>query len=274
MSTWPLTRSDALQLRVRSSITIAATSLVGVIAFGWPLIASPGSSAIAHAADAPWLFALVVPMMLAVVMASFTDGGMDAKAIALLGVLAAVVAVMRPLGGGTAGLEPIWVILVLGGRALGPGFGFTLGAVSLFSSALLTGGVGPWLPFQMLAAAWVGLGAGLLPYPTLRGRGELLLLAVYGALASFAYGLVLNLWFWPFTANLPSAISFSPGAPTGENLLAWFRFTAVTSLGYDIPRAVLTVILILAAGTPILIALRRLSHRAVFRPNPIFVPTP
>ena len=28
---------------------------------------------------------------------------------------------------------------------------------------LVTGGVGPWLPFQMLGASWVAMGAGLLP---------------------------------------------------------------------------------------------------------------
>lgn len=262
--------THALRLGPRSISTITATSLVGLIAFGWPLIAAPTSSAVAHAADAPWLFAIVVPLMLAVVVSSFTDGGMDAKAIALLGVLAAVISVMRPLGGGTAGLEPIWVVLVLGGRALGPGFGFALGAVSLFSSALLTGGVGPWLPFQMLGAAWVGLGAGLLPRAA--GRAELIMLATYGAIASFAYGLLLNLWFWPFTANLTSAISYLPGAPITDNLFAWLRFTALTSLGYDIPRAVLTVTLILIAGAPILNALRRVSRKAVFDPKPIFVP--
>ena len=238
--------TPAVRLGTRSTFAILATSLVGVVAFGWPLIAAPESTAIAHASDAPWIFAIVIPLLLAVVLAQFTDRGMDAKAIALLGVLSAVVSALRPLGGGTAGLEPLWVILVLGGRALGPGFGFALGAVSLFSSALLTGGVGPWLPFQMLGAAWVGLGAGLLPQ--VRGKAELGLLALYGAVASFAYGLLLNLWFWPFTAGLPDAIAFVPGAPIGENLFAWLRFTVLTSLGYDIPRAILTVTLILIAG--------------------------
>jgi energy-coupling factor transport system substrate-specific component len=195
---------------------------------------------------------------------------LDAKALALHGVLSAVVSALRPLGGGTAGLEPIWVILVLGGRALGPGFGFALGAVSLFSSALLTGGVGPWLPFQMLGAAWVGLGAGLLPQ--VRGKAELGLLALYGAVASFAYGLLLNLWFWPFTAGLPDAIAFVPGAPIGENLFAWLRFTVLTSLGYDIPRAILTVTLILIAGPVVLTALRRVSRKAAFDAAPVFEP--
>jgi energy-coupling factor transport system substrate-specific component len=262
--------TPAVRLGTRSTFAILATSLVGVVAFGWPLIAAPESTAIAHASDAPWIFAIVIPLLLAVVLAQFTDRGMDAKAIALLGVLSAVVSALRPLGGGTAGLEPIWVILVLGGRALGPGFGFALGAVSLFSSALLTGGVGPWLPFQMLGAAWVGLGAGLLPQ--VRGRAELGLLALYGAVASFAYGLLLNLWFWPFTAGLPAAIAFVPGAPIGENLFAWLRFTVLTSLGYDIPRAILTVTLILIAGPVVLTALRRVSRKAAFDAAPVFEP--
>ncbi|CAB4738372.1 unannotated protein [freshwater metagenome] len=262
--------TPAVRLGTRSTFAILATSLVGVVAFGWPLIAAPESTAIAHASDAPWIFAIVIPLLLAVVLAQFTDRGMDAKAIALLGVLSAVVSALRPLGGGTAGLEPIWVILVLGGRALGPGFGFALGAVSLFSSALLTGGVGPWLPFQMLGAAWVGLGAGLLPQ--VRGKAELGLLALYGAVASFAYGLLLNLWFWPFTAGLPDAIAFVPGAPIGENLFAWLRFTVLTSLGYDIPRAILTVTLILIAGPVVLTALRRVSRKAAFDAAPVFEP--
>ena len=140
--------------------------------------------------------------------------------------------------------------------------------MSLFASALLTGGVGPWLPFQMLGAAWVGLGAGLLP--PVRGRAEIALLAGYGAVAAFAYGLLLNLWFWPFTAGLAEAIAFQPGGPLAENLLAWLRFTLVTSLGYDIPRAILTVVLVTLAGPSVLTALRRVARRANFGAAPVF----
>ena len=46
-------------------------------------------------------------------------------------------------------------------------------------------GVGPWLPFQMIAAGWVGFGAGLLPQ--LRGRAEAPLIAAYGAVAAIAW---------------------------------------------------------------------------------------
>lgn len=260
----------AMRLGTRSRFAIALTSLIGIIAFAWPLLAAPESSVVAHANDAPWLFAIIVPLLMLVLLAEISDGGMDAKSIALLGVMAAVIAALRPLGGGIAGLEPIWMVLILGGRALGPGFGFSLGAISLFASALLTGGVGPWLPFQMLAAAWVGLGAGLLPRAT--GKRELAMLAAYGAAISLLYGLLMNLWFWPFVSGLPEQIAFVAGSPVGENLAHWIRFTLITSLGYDIPRAVLTVVLILIAGKPVLLALRRVSRKAAFEPEVTFIP--
>ena len=260
----------AMRLGTRSRFAIALTSLIGIIAFAWPLLAAPVSSVVAHATDAPWLFAIIVPLLMLVLLAEISDGGMDAKSIALLGVMAAVIAALRPLGGGIAGLEPIWMVLILGGRALGPGFGFSLGAISLFASALLTGGVGPWLPFQMLAAAWVGLGAGLLPRVT--GKRELAMLAAYGAAISLLYGLLMNLWFWPFVSGLPEQIAFVAGSPVGENLAHWIRFTLITSLGYDIPRAVLTVVLILIAGKPVLLALRRVSRKAAFEPAATFIP--
>lgn len=260
----------AMRLGTRSRFAIALTSLIGIIAFAWPLLAAPESSVVAHANDAPWLFAIIVPLLMLVLLAEISDGGMDAKSIALLGVMAAVIAALRPLGGGIAGLEPIWMVLILGGRALGPGFGFSLGAISLFASALLTGGVGPWLPFQMLAAAWVGLGAGLLPRAS--GKRELAMLAAYGAAISLLYGLLMNLWFWPFVSGLPEQIAFVAGSPVGENLAHWIRFTLITSLGYDIPRAVLTVALILIAGKPVLLALRRVSRKAAFEPAVTFIP--
>jgi len=177
-----------------SWVAVGLATVVGLLAFTWPFVADPGSTAVAHAADAPWVFALIIPLVLVVVLAQVSDGGMDAKSIAILGVLIAVIAALRPLGAGTAGLEPIWFVIVLGGRALGPGFGFALGSLSLAASALITGGVGPWLPFQMIAAAWVGLGAGLLP--PMKGRAEIAMLAGYGMIASMAYGLAMNLWFW------------------------------------------------------------------------------
>ena len=261
----------AVRMGPQSWAAVGLATAIGLVSFLWPLVAAPDSAAVAHASDAPLIFAIVLPVLLIVVLAQLSDGGMDAKAIAMLGVLSAVIAALRPLGGGTAGLEPIWAILILGGRALGPGFGFSLGAVSLFASALVTGGVGPWLPFQMIGAAWVGLGAGLLPR-TKSGWREISLLATYAGVACLAYGFLMNLWFWPFLDSLPDQLLFSPGAPATENLVTWIRFSLITSLGYDIPRAILSVVLIVVAGRPILGALRRMARKASFAAPVTFAP--
>jgi energy-coupling factor transport system substrate-specific component len=208
------------------------------------------------------MFGALLVLVLAVLLAEVADGGIDAKALAMLGVLSAVGAALRPLGAGTAGVETMFFLVVLAGRVFGAGFGFALGCTSLFASALLTGGVGPWLPYQMFGCAWVGLGAGLLP--PARGRKELALLAVYGAVSAFAYGFMLNLSFWPFALGDDTALSFVPGDAVVSNLHRYVVFDATTSLGWDTGRAVTNGVLILVAGRPILAALRRSSRRAHF----------
>ena len=150
--------------------------------------------------------------------ATIADAGLDAKAVAMLGVLAAVGAALRPLGAGTAGMEPMFFLMVLSGRVLGPGFGFVLGSVTMFASALLTGGVGPWMPFQMLAMGWFTMGAGLLPGPDrLRGRGELAdARRCTGPSPPFAYGTVMNLQGWTYLGGLSSGVVLRPGRPGGR----------------------------------------------------------
>ncbi len=260
----------AVPLRARTVAALGGVSLVGLIAFFWPFVVTPTSVAADHASDAPWFFALLLPLVVSVLFAEISGGGLDAKGIAMLAVLAAVATALRPLGAGVAGLEPMFVILLLGGRALGPAFGFALGSLSLFTSALLTAGVGPWLPFQMVAAGWFAMGAGLLPQ--IRGRAEILMLMAYGAVASLAYGLLMNLSFWPWALGEGSELSFVPGASLGENLGRWVAFSVATSLGWDVPRAVLTAVLTLLAGPVLLRAVRRATRRAAFEAPVVFVP--
>ena len=66
-------------------------------------------------------------------MVAFGEDGLDVRALAMLGLLAAVGAVLRPLSAGTAGIETVLVLLVLGGRVFGAGFGFLLGSTTLFA---------------------------------------------------------------------------------------------------------------------------------------------
>ncbi|MBT2504935.1 ECF transporter S component [Streptomyces sp. ISL-98] len=265
-----MTTARPVRLGPRSVAALLLISAIGVIAFGWPLLAD-SASGLAHSQDAPWLFAALLPLLVAVVVATITDSGLDAKAVAMLGVLAAVGAALRPLGAGTAGLEPMFFLMVLSGRVLGPGFGFVLGSVTMFASALLTGGVGPWMPFQMLAMGWFTMGAGLLPgAERLRGRAELAMLAAYGCAAAFLYGTIMNLQGWPYLGSDSSGISFDPDDPLHENLARFLAYCVATSLGWDLGRATLTVVLTLTIGATLLKALRRATRRAAFEAQVTF----
>ena len=262
--------SSLVPLRLRSGLALAVVSGLGLVAFGWPLFVDPGSALdSSHSGDAPLVFVVLLPLLAAVVLAELTSGGMDAKAVAMLGMLAAVGGALRALGPGVAGLEPSFAVIILGGRVFGRGFGFVLGAVTLFVGALLTGGVGPWLPFQMLAAAWVGFFAGCLP----RGAGERGWLVAYAVVASLGYGFVINLWFWPFASYGPE-VTYVAGAPLLANLHRYLVFDATTSLLWDVGRAVLNGAVLAVAGPALVRALRRASRRAAFAVPVVFDPPP
>lgn len=264
---------SAVRFKPRSALAVTLVSVVGLLANLWPLLVDPGSQVARHSSEAPLLFALLLPLMLVVVLAELADGGMDAKAVALLGVLSALDAALRPLGAGTGGIEVMFFLLVLAGRVFGAGFGLALGATSMFASAIVTAGFGPWLPYQMLGAAWVGLGAGLLPWRRgLRWPAELALLAAYGALSALAYGALLNMSFWPFSTNGEPGISPVPGGPLATNLAHFVAFTLATSLGWDLGRVITTVTLILVTGRPVMTALRRAARKAAFEASPTFDP--
>ncbi|MFI7274900.1 ECF transporter S component [Streptomyces sp. NPDC049879] len=257
-------RVTVLRIGPRTAVVLVLASLIGLAMFCWPLLSPPAPEAIAHSGHAPLLFVLLLPVVLAVVLAEITEGGLDPKALALLGVLAAVNAALRPLGAGTAGIETVFFLLILAGRVFGPGFGFALGTVSLFASALLTAGVGPWLPFQMMAAGWVGLGAGLLPRRA-TGRAETALLVCYGIVAAYVFGLLMNLWFWPYATGDGTELSIDPEAGVLTNLHTFGIFTLLNStLGWDTGRALTNAAAILALGPAVLTTLRRAARRAAF----------
>jgi energy-coupling factor transport system substrate-specific component len=265
MSSQAVTAARVVRLRPRSVVALVAATVVGVVGFGWPLLdarLAGTSESSSHASDAPWLFIGLLSLLLVVVLAEVSEGGIDAKAVAVLGVLAGCGAALRPLSGGATGFSFVFFLLIPAGRVLGRSFGFVLGAVTLLASALLTGQVGPWLPFEMLGCAWTGFGAGCLPRAS--GRAEVALLAAYGAVSGLLYGLLLNLSFWPFARYLSPQIAFVPGGSIRTNVVHWVRFDLTTSLGFDIPRAVGNALLVLLLGGPLLAALRRVARRANF----------
>jgi energy-coupling factor transport system substrate-specific component len=259
-----VTDRPVLRLGPRTGAALVVASIAGLVMFCWPLFVHVENGTSGHVTDAPLLFILVLPIVVAIVLAQFAEGGMDAKALAMLGVLSAVNAALRPLGAGLAGVETVFFLLVIAGRVFGAGFGFVLGCTSLFASALITAGVGPWLPFQMMAAAWIGLGAGLLPR-RVTGRLEIAMLVAYAVVVSYGFGFLMNLWSWPFSLGYGTDLSFVPGDPVGENLQRFVVFVLSTSTwGWDTGRAITNTLLILLLGPALLATLRRASRRASF----------
>ena len=178
--------------------------------------------------------------------------------------LSSVGGALRALSPGVAGLEPSFALIMLGGRVFGRGFGFVQGCLSLFIGALITGGVGPWLPFQMMAAGWVGFLAGSLPRT--RGRFEVVMLAGLGFVLGLVYGALMNLWFWPF-GRYGNGLSFVEGASAAANMTNYVRYYVTTSAVWDLSRGIFTFLLVLGVGTPLLRALRRVSRLAAFNPD-------
>lgn len=252
---------SAVRVSPWSAVVLAAASAGGLMMLVWPLLVH------GDRLQPPFVFLALLPVMIAVVLAELGQGGMDPRVLAVLGVLSAIEAVLRGVSAGTAGLELVFFLLVLAGRVFGPGFGFVLGCTGLFASALMTAGVGPWLPYQMLVAGWVGAGAGLLPR-RVGGRLEIAMLAAYGVLASYLYGLFLNLQGWPLLTGVTvpghtGNLSFDPTAGFGVNLLTFLRYTLLTSTtSWDTMRATTTAVAVCVLGPAVLTTLRRAARRA------------
>ncbi|MFD5276108.1 ATP-binding cassette domain-containing protein [Pseudarthrobacter sp. NPDC058362] len=236
---------------------LAAANLLALGAFCWPLLATalPQDAA----AALPYAALAIAPLAVVAVVVSLDGSVRSAHTVALLGVLAAVGTAVRVASTGVGGVEAVFILLILAGRAFGPRFGMLLGAATIAVSSALWGGIGPWTPFQIFACAWVGAGAGLLPR-RVRGRGELWMLCGYGAVASYLFGLLTNLWFWPFAVGAGTGISYLPGAPLETNLASFLLYSLVTSTaGWDTVRAVTTIVGIILVGRAVLAAFRRVK---------------
>ena len=197
------------------------------------------------------MLTLLVGLCLAVLLLEAQSQGVSTKTVALLGVLVAVNATLRFVEvaiPGPGGFSPIFPLIVLAGYVFGARFGFLLGVLTLLVSAILTGGVGPWLPYQMFAAGWVGLSAPLCrPLVRLLGgqgsKGEVAVLAVFGGYWGLLYGAIMNIWFWPYAIG-PSQMYWQPGIGAWETLQRYLLFYAVTSLVWDLARMLGNMLLI------------------------------
>ncbi len=246
--------------KVLATATLTMATIASLLMFSWPLLVAAQSTNEALLAQS--VFMGLMPVILVVVLVEVSSGGIGSKQLAVLGVLIALNAVIRVLGAGTAGIETAFFLIIIGAFVFGSGFGFILGSSSLLVSALLIGGIGPWLPFQMMAAGLVGIGAGLLPKAKARWL-QILLLMAYAILASYAYGALMTMWNWPFLAGSDGALAYVPGATIADNLMRFLQYELVTGgLVWDTGRAVTTATLIALTGPALLATLRRAAGRA------------
>ncbi len=253
------TTPGVYRLSSQSRIVLAFTSLIALAGFIWPFF---------YVGNLHWIFVIAIAASAFLLISEVGIGSIDAKSIALLGVMSAFISLLRPLGAGAAGLEPIWFALIIAARVFGPSWGFLLGITSMTTSALLTGGVGPWLSYQVFAAGWIGLLAGSLPQKfagkLIRGATEKFLLIIVGIFAAFAFGILMDLQFWPWVLGSNTQLSYIPGGAISENISRFITFHFASSMAWDIPRAILTSTLIAVTATPFLSALRRTYFKAAF----------
>lgn len=255
------------------------STMIGILSFLYPFflpyLRPADSVGQVRVGEMPLTLTLLIGLCVAILLFELQSQAVDAKIIAMIGVLVAVNSALRFIEvaiPGPGGFSPIFFLIILTGYVYGGRIGFLMGAMTLLVSALVTGGVGPWLPSQMFTAGWVGMSAALcaIIVHTLRlkgGRGELLVLIVFGAIWGFLYGFIMNLWSWPFIAG-PAEQYWSPGTGLADTIQRYAAYYLLTSLIWDLSGSLGNVLLLTAFGIPTIRLLRRFKKRFLFQYQP------
>jgi energy-coupling factor transport system substrate-specific component len=216
----------------RARIVVLAAAAAAFAAGAWTAL-DPGDSG---------LSLLLVACALIVAAAAWLETGPgSAKELALIATLAAAAAAGRVLFAAVPGVQPVTVIVVAAGVALGARAGIAVGATAALVSNFFLG-QGPWTPWQMLA--WGACGAaGALAAPLLRRR---IPFAIACCLLGFGFSAFMDIWNW---------FAFFPH--TWEALVAtWAR-----GLWFDAAHAAGNLVIALAAGPELRRMLERYGRR-------------
>lgn len=250
-----------------------ASAALGVLAFFYPFVMLSRAVAVGgevSGQEASLVTATLVALAMIGVLLEAQGQAMNARTVAALGILVAITAVLRFFAlmvPGLGGFSPMFAPILLSGYVFGGRFGFLMGAFSFLVSALITGGVGPWLPYQMFASAWIGMTAGWLGTALGRHRGSVPgigLLCALGFIWGLLFGAVMNLYFWPFAMG-PVDQSWVPGTAFVEGVKRYAVFYVTTSLWWDLARSIGNVVLLLLIGPAMIRALDRFRRRFAFQ---------
>jgi energy-coupling factor transport system substrate-specific component len=236
---------------------VGTISIAGLGLFLWPFVA----------ADTPPVattLALSLGLLAVLAFVEASTRRLDARRFALLAAIAAIDAALRlVLVTGLGGFSPIFFLILAAGYVYGPSYGFLAGSVALLASAVATGGIGPWLPYEMVGCGFVGLVAGI---AGLRRSGpvtwrDIAVLAAAGVVTGFAYGALLDVWDWTTFYRGTPGFGWQPGLSLTAALSRFGRFYVATTLVWDSFRAVGNALAVIVLGAPVLAGLIRMRAR-------------
>lgn len=241
-------------------ITLGLSVFLSLIVLSWPIWLPADLASTFNQGVTPVILIVLVPLGLVGTLHQLLAAEDNTRYFSILAALTALAMVVRVFGAGVAGIEPIWAVVIITAVALGSEAGFVVGVAAIALSAIATGGIGPWLPYQMAVAGAVGFFAGLLHKLQSQPR---LILILTGFILSLGFGWLMNLWFWPTAIGISDVVAFDPSAAPTERLQNWIRFNLLTSLGFDLPRAVLTSLILGLVGNRLISAISRASRTGV-----------
>ena len=166
-------------------------------------------------------------------------------------ILAAAAAAGRVLFAAVPNFKPVTAIVIIAGVTLGKNQGFLCGALAALASNLFFG-QGAWTPWQMFAWGLVGCLSGVLSRRgLLRGR---LSAAVWGALFSLLYGLIMDSW---------TVVGFIAPLTPAAALAAYGA-----GLPFSLIHALSTVLFLLLLYRPWCRIIRRMQTKYIAAPPP------
>jgi energy-coupling factor transport system substrate-specific component len=216
----------------RPRLAVLTAAAVAFAAGAWTAL-SPGDSGLS--------LLLVAVALVAAGFAWLESGPGSAAELALVGVVGGIAAAGRVVLHPLPGVQPVTVIVVATGAALGARAGIAAGAIAALVSNFFLG-QGPWTPWQMLG--WGACGAaGALTRRLIRRRVPF---AVACCVLGFGFSAMMDIWEW---------YSFYPHT--------WVALTALVGRGFpfDAAHAIGNLVIALAAGPELRRVLDRYGRR-------------